>query len=173
MATNGTRDASDEGPIRVVVASSDRLYADTLTRLLERAGASVTRCAPAAPQAMVFEQIGHCDVLVVETDGGRDEELELVASVRAVSPLVEVIAISSEAKVPQAVRGFRSGLFAVMEHAAAARELTATVAAAARRKRRAERRIRELDRGGDWQSRRTRGTDPTPEDTPGGERNST
>lgn len=168
MTTSSRRDGDRTTPIRVVVASRDRVYAASLARQFADVGIVVTQCMPGEECESVAEDIGRADVLVMESDGSRDDERALLARVRALSPLVEVIAISAKTAVVEAVRGFRSGLFAVLELPVASEELVATVTDACRRKRRAEDRIRELDRAGNWQPRGSRSDERTPGEPPHG-----
>jgi DNA-binding NtrC family response regulator len=135
-------------PVHVLVASSDRAYAATLADFLRRRGMSVLRLAR---EPTCLESLAPTDVLLVETHGLASGEWELIDAIRRAAPLVEVVAISSEPVVPDAVGALRAGVFAVLEYPVSSEQLEQTIRDAAGRKRRADARIRELTREQPWE----------------------
>lgn len=86
------------------------------------------------------------DVLLVETDGFRDPEWTLVERVRERSPLLEIIAISSDPNVETAVEVLRSGVFSVVSYPVSDDQLAEVILEACRRKRHGEERLKFLGR---------------------------
>jgi DNA-binding NtrC family response regulator len=134
--------------VHVLIASSDRAYAATLADFLARRGMAVLRLTgePAGP-----ETLAPIDVLLVETHGLASGEWELIDGIRQAAPLVEVVAISSEPVVRDAVGALRSGAFAVLEYPVSSEQLEQTIRDAAGRKRRAQARILELNQDQPWE----------------------
>lgn len=119
---------------RIAVASGDRTLVSALADLVARHGMEpVTWRSEAEP-----------DVVVVDADRLQEDDWDALDRLRTEAPLVEVVLLSDAPGVPGAVRALRSGVFAVLQHPVTGEELIAAVCAAAERKRRAERRIREL-----------------------------
>lgn len=137
--------AAPESPIRVVVVSSDRVYASSLAEFLTAAGMTVRCLSPTQrlPDPVLTE--GWADVVLVEIHGLDSSEWRLLEDVRRREPLVEVVAISSDPVVEDAVCALREGVYSVLQYPVSSEQLADTITRAVARKRRAEGRLRELD----------------------------
>lgn len=138
-------------PIRVLVASSDPVYAASMGELLASRGLAVQRFPMRAVDAGWPTPPAEVDVLLVEVPGLETAEWALVERLRRDAPLVEVVVVSANPVVEDAVLVLRSGAFAVLEPCVADEELVGTVRAAATRKRRAEVRIEQLNHDHPWE----------------------
>jgi FixJ family two-component response regulator len=104
--------------------------------------ASVLDASVAGPAGLGAAALA--DVLVLETCGLGDPEWSLVHRLLEASPLMEVVEISTDADVGQAVEELRSGVFAVFAYPVSDEDLAAAIVGAAARKRRAEERLRAI-----------------------------
>lgn len=130
--------AAPNDPIRVAVLSADRVFADSLAVMLAGDGMTALRVIPATV-------VGGLDVVVVESPGLGDPLWQAVEALHREDPLVEVVVVTSEPDVHDAVETVRSGAFTVLQYPVTGEELTEAVLAAGRRKRRATRRIDQID----------------------------
>lgn len=151
------------GPIRVAVVSADPVYVQTLTEFLRRRGIEVSRAGADAASGLDLDRV---DVLLVETHGAAADEWALLERVRRQAPLVEVVAISSDPLVREAVRALRAGLYAVLQYPVSGDQLAETIAGAGTRKRRAEVRMRQLNGNQEWQGGRAGGRRRRPSTEP-------
>lgn len=134
-----------EPPIRVVVVSSDRVYASSLEEFLTAVGMTVRCLSPTQRLPDPVPTEGWADVVLVEIHGLDSSEWRLLEDVRRREPLVEVVAISSDPVVEDAVCALREGVYSVLQYPVSSEQLADTITRAMARKRRAEGRLRELD----------------------------
>ena len=132
--------AEPEQPIRVAVISADRVFADSLAVMLAGEGVAALRMAPTAAA-----EPHDLDVIVVESTGLDDPLWRTVEALRRDDPLVELVVVTSEPDVHDAVETVRSGAYTVLQYPVTGEELAAAVVAAGRRKRRATRRIHQIN----------------------------
>lgn len=130
--------AAPDDPIRVAVLSADRVFADSLAVMLAGDGMTALRVIPPTV-------VGGLDVVVVESPGLGDPLWQAVEALHREDPLVEVVVVTSEPDVHDAVETVRSGAFTVLQYPVTGEELTGAVLDAGRRKRRATRRIDQID----------------------------
>lgn len=138
-------------PNRVLVASSDPVYAATVADLLAAHGLEVHQLRVERVAGDWPVPAAAVDVLVVEVPGLETAEWALAERLRRDAPLAEVVVVSADPVVEDAVQVLRSGAFAVLEPCVAGDRLVQTVRAAAGRKRRAEARIEELEHDHPWE----------------------
>ena len=138
--TSSTPPARPEDPIRVAVLSADRVFADSLAVTLAGEGLFAVRLAPAQAAGSTG-----LDVVVVESSGLDDPLWRTAEALRLDDPLVELVVVTSEPDVHDAVETVRSGAYTVLQYPVSGEELAAAVVAAGRRKRRARRRINQID----------------------------
>jgi len=134
--------------IQVLIASGDRVFADHLRACLAAKSMEVTLWA--APAVGPLPDLSGVDVLLVETFGLGEAQRELLDALHEAAPLVEVVAISSDPAVENAVQALRAGVFAILEYPVSSDVIAREITHACDRKRRAEQRIRQLDGEGRW-----------------------
>ena len=144
----GSASPDVDQPIRVLLASGDRVFADHLCTCLAAKNMAVTVWA--APAGGLLPDLALTDVLLVETYGLDEAQRELLDALRDAAPLVEVVAISSDPAVEDAVQALRAGVFAVLEYPVSSDVIANEITRAGERKRRAEHRIRQLDGEARW-----------------------
>ena len=144
----GSASPDEARPIRVLVASGDRVFADHLCTCLAAKHMAVTVWTASAGGRL--PDLARTDVLLVETYGLDEAQRDLLESLRDAAPLVEVVAISSDPAVEDVVQALRAGVFAVLEYPVSSDVIANEITRAGERKRRAELRIRELDGEARW-----------------------
>jgi DNA-binding NtrC family response regulator len=112
----------------------------------------------APPVGDKLPDLSSVDVLLVETYGLGEAQRELLDSLHEAAPLVEVVAISSDPGVEDAVQALRAGVFTVLEYPVSSDVIVTEVTLACERRRRAEQRIRQLGGEERWGG----GADQTP-----------
>ena len=140
--TNGMPPVEPGESIRVVVLSADRVFADSLAAILAGEGLRALRLEPAAAAASGPTEV---DVVVLESPGPGDPLWGAAEALRKHDPLVELVVVTSDPDVRDAVETVRSGAFTVLEYPVSGQELAGAVLAAGRRKLRAARRIDQID----------------------------
>jgi len=153
-------------PNRVLVASSDPVYAATVGDLLAAHGLEVHQLRVEGVDGDWPVPAAAVDVLLVEVPGLETAAWALAERLRRDAPLAEVVVVSADPVVEDAVLVLRSGAFAVLEPCVAGEQLVETVLAAATRKKRAEARIKELDHDHPWERSlaRSHGSSPSKEE---------
>lgn len=131
-------------PLTVAIASRDRVYRDSLSTPLRRRGLEVIELDPMTSDADV--ELSSVDVLIIDTDALSPDDLEKVSRLHARWPLVEIVAVSGDLPIEEAVEALRSGFFTVLQHPVADDQLVETIVQAGRRHQRAKARFEELDR---------------------------
>jgi DNA-binding NtrC family response regulator len=131
-------------PLTVAIASRDRVYRDSLSMPLRNRGLRVIELDPVAPD--VHDELGAVDVLIIDTDALSPLDLENVSRLHARWPLVEIVAVSGDLPIEEAVEALRSGVFTVLQHPVADDRLAETIIEAGRRHQRARTRFEELNR---------------------------
>lgn len=136
------------GPVHVLIASGDRVFASHLCACLAAEAMTVTLWE--APATGPLPDLAGVDVLLIETFGLGEAQRELLDTLHEAAPLVEVVAISEDPAVENAVQALRAGVFAILEYPVSSDVIAREITRACERKRRAERRIRQLDDQGRW-----------------------
>jgi DNA-binding NtrC family response regulator len=129
---------------RVLVASRDRVFTQGLQESLRARGAQVHSWDGARAWSADKPQLERVDVLLIEAHGLGEAEWALVDRVRDRSPLIEIVAISSDPLVESAVQALRSGLYTLLAYPVSDDQLAEVIAEASDRKRRSEERIEAL-----------------------------
>jgi DNA-binding NtrC family response regulator len=145
-------------PVTVAIATRDRVYRDSLSTPLRRRGLRVIELDPAAPDAQ--RELEAVDVLIIDTDALSPLDLENVSRLHARWPLVEIVAVSGDLPIEEAVEALRSGFFTVLQHPVADDRLAETIIQAGRRHQRARTRLEELNHAS-YSGERT-SADPAP-----------
>jgi DNA-binding NtrC family response regulator len=130
-------------PMHVAIATRDRVYGDSLAAPLTRWGLRVSTLALTASED--HPTLADIHVLVVDIDALGARDLELIDQLHAGSPLVEVVAVTGDLPVEDAVEALRAGFFTVLQHPVADRLLVETILLAGRRHHRACARLAELE----------------------------
>jgi DNA-binding NtrC family response regulator len=141
--TLGEKTASVVPAANVLVASRDGTYARHLVERLRSMGMGAVLWNPPADDPAPDPAL--VDVLLLETDGFGDGDWGLVERTRDRSPLVEIIAISSDPDVGTAVEVLRSGVFSVVSYPVSDDQLAEVIVEACKRKRRGEERLKTID----------------------------
>lgn len=129
--------------LTVAIASRDRVYRESLALPLQRRG---LRVRPLELDGDVFGTgLEGVDVLVIDSDGLRPADLERINRLHVHCPLVEVVAVTGDLTVEEAVDALRAGVFTVLQHPVADEHLVATIAQAGQRHQRARARLEELN----------------------------
>lgn len=136
--------AQPHGPAHVLIASRDQAYAHVLARTLLAQGMEALVWSRPWNELPVRDRLGWIDVLLVETEGLTDAEWDLLEAMREESPVTEVIAISSEPLLEDAVQALRAGAFSVLEYPVSSGQLVNEISKACARKRHGEQRLRQL-----------------------------
>jgi two-component system, NtrC family, response regulator GlrR len=132
------------GRPRVLVISADSLYARLLQELLQRTGMQAQRWEATGVDPQSTTDLAEIDVLLVEIHAPGDRESSLVDLVRERSPMVEIVVISSDPDVEDAIQALRRGVFAVLTYPVDDDHLVGAITDAFARKRRGEERIQVL-----------------------------
>jgi len=131
--------------IRVLVASSDSIYASCLGERLEKHGMEV-RCYQAQQaDSSELPDLSDIDVMVVETHGLKDDAWSLLEQVREQSPMIEILAICSDPEIESTVSAMRNGVFAILTYPVSDGPLAEAIQQAYQRKSAAEQRIKVLN----------------------------
>jgi DNA-binding NtrC family response regulator len=130
--------------IRVLVAARDPAIARGLLEMLEAIGMEVHQ---GEPQGAVQggADLATIDILLLETSAFGDAEWALVERVREGSPMVEIVAVSADLAVENAVTAVRAGVYTVLGAPVTPGALVAAIRSAHDRKRRGEQRIQVLN----------------------------
>ena len=88
------------------------------------------------------------DVLVIDLNDMTEPECAFLDGIRENSPMVEIVVITSDPTVRDAVDVFRSGVFAVIRYPFSDDQIVDVVLRAGRRKRWGERRICDMEKKG-------------------------
>jgi DNA-binding NtrC family response regulator len=129
---------------RVLVASRDRLFTQSLAESLRSRGAQIHPWETPLAGSTEGQRLERIDVLLIEAHGLGEAEWALVDRVRERSPLTEIIAISSDPLVESAVQALRSGIYTLLTYPVSDEQLLEVIAEAGERKRRCEERIEAL-----------------------------
>ena len=141
-----TTPTTPEERIRVLVASKDQAYARGLAEALSLRGLNATSWELPRSNANGDAAQPTSDVLVVESDELSDAEWAFIEEVRERSPMIEILAISSDPLIESAVQALRIGLFAVLTYPLSDLQLLDAIRAAYDRKQRGELRLEAIDR---------------------------
>jgi NtrC-family two-component system response regulator AlgB len=95
-------------PLRVLVVDDERNIRKTLTVCLESLGCTVTECGTAAAALDSLARLPH-DLAFVDLRLGRESGLDLLASLLAERPALEVVIITAYATIETAVEAIRRG----------------------------------------------------------------
>jgi DNA-binding NtrC family response regulator len=142
--------STGERAVRVLVASNDLVYGDSLRSRLSRTGMEVEQQTVAAAVDRSNTALARVDVMLVEATGLSPDDWRGLDRVRQRSPLVELVLIAADPQVREAVSALRSGVFAVLQHPISGPELARTLVSACTRKRHAEARIWQLNHDRRW-----------------------
>lgn len=140
----GAETVSSPSALTVAIASRDRVYRESLALPLQRRGLRVRRLE--LDGDVGGTGLEDVDVLVIDSDGLRPADLERINRLHVRWPLVEVVAVTGELTVEEAVDALRAGVFTVLQHPVADEHLVATIAQAGHRHQRARARLEELSR---------------------------
>ena len=130
-------------PVRVLVVSTDEVWAEVLAARLRALRLEVDRARAIATVAP--EALAGIDVVLLETQGGGEDDRSVFERLREQSPLTEVVAICPPPRVGAAVEALRAGVFAILTHTVGDRQLLDSLRAAGARKRRGQRRLLQLN----------------------------
>jgi DNA-binding NtrC family response regulator len=137
-------------PITAAAASRDRVYLDSLASSLARAGIELRSLIPGSvgpPTSLVG-----VDVLIVDSDSLTERDLAWLDWLRDQQPLVEVLAVTGDSPVADAVKALRAGAFTVLQHPVSDDRLVEALMAAGRRHRHARARLEALNGAGGGRS---------------------
>jgi DNA-binding NtrC family response regulator len=139
VAAEGSRSA------RVLLTSSDVVYARFLSERLAKEGMQVQVSAPSGVGPTTELDPSQIDVVILETHGLSEADWAMVELVRERAPLIEVIAISAGPLVDAAVEALRSGVFSILAYPVTDDQLVSDIARACARKRRGEARLKATE----------------------------
>jgi len=137
-------DRRPQTPLTVAIASRDRVYRESLALPLRRIGFQVQELEIAANCGR--PGLTDIDVLVIDTDALSPTDLESINSLHLRWPLVEVVVVTGDLPVEEAVEALRAGFFTVLQHPVSDQLLVETIGQAGRRHHRARERLEELNR---------------------------
>ncbi|HTO98076.1 MAG TPA: response regulator, partial [Myxococcales bacterium] len=95
-------------PLRVLVVDDERNIRKTLAVCLEGLGCAVTECGSAAAAVDSLARLPH-DLAFVDLRLGKESGLDLLASLLAERPALEVVIITAYATIDTAVEAIRRG----------------------------------------------------------------
>ena len=104
----GEQASANPRPLRVLVVDDERNIRKTLTVCLESLGCVVTECGTAQAALDSLARLPH-DLAFVDLRLGRDSGLDLLASLLAERPALEVVIITAYATIETAVEAIRRG----------------------------------------------------------------
>ncbi|MFH1176923.1 MAG: hypothetical protein V1750_05910 [Acidobacteriota bacterium] len=133
-------------PVRLLIASSDAVYRRYLADRLRSCGIEVLPWEEGDKESGERLDASRVDVLLVETHGLDDADWALIEEVRDRAPLIEIIAISSDPQVENAVQALRSGVFEILTYPVSDSHLVNAITSACSRKRYGEDRIKATER---------------------------
>ncbi len=104
------RNVEADSKPRILIASSDSVYASTLANFIESDGCEVERCHDSKG---VYRLIGRkiFEVLVLDLEVNEGADMEIVSFVRRQSPRTQIILTFEMADVEKAIEGIRNGAF--------------------------------------------------------------
>jgi DNA-binding NtrC family response regulator len=131
--------------IKVLLTSSDPVYARRIRNRLESMGMEIGCLQPTSDEEEVEPEVCHADVLVVQTFGLGDQVCSFIERVREACPMVEIVAVSSAPLVESTVQALRDGVFSILPYPVSDDRLAEAIQGAYRRKQRGEQRMKQLN----------------------------